>query len=80
MTDVVWDNGFLDANTKQVLYTKARAGLRETRVDARFLLGEIDKSGAEMNFTGTELLRRVDKQGGRGGRTGEPITKKFYVV
>jgi hypothetical protein len=37
--------------------------LRETHFEATFLLEEIDRSGAEMNFTGDELLRRVDKQG-----------------
>jgi hypothetical protein len=77
MADVVWDTGFLDAEAKHALFMKARAELRETHFDALFILEEIDKSGAKMNFTDAELLCRVDKQG-EEHRTGEPTTKKFY--
>jgi hypothetical protein len=54
---VVYDGDFLNSQSKNALFKKARNELRETHFDATFLLEEIDKSGAEMNFTGAELLR-----------------------
>jgi hypothetical protein len=41
------------------------------------LLEESDRSGAEIKFTGAELLRRVDKQG-KERRLGAAIDQKFY--
>jgi hypothetical protein len=62
LADVVYDGDFLNSQSKNVLFKKARDELRETHFDATFLLKEIDKSGAEMSFTRDELLRRVDEQ------------------
>jgi hypothetical protein len=77
VTDVVWEDDFLDAEAKRVLFFKTRAEIRETRFDAKLLLADIDKSVAWMNSTGAEILRRVDKKG-EEARTGKLITNKIY--
>jgi hypothetical protein len=77
VADVMWEDNSLDAEAKQALFSKARPEIRETHFDAQLLLAEIDKSGAEMNFTGAELLKRVDKKG-EEARTGKLITFFFY--
>jgi hypothetical protein len=77
ITDVVWGEAFLGSKAKDALFSKSRTDLCATHFDANFLLEEIDKSEAEMNFTGVELIRRVDKRG-EEKQTGKPITKKLY--
>jgi hypothetical protein len=78
LADVVYDGDILNSKSKNASFKKARDELRETHFDATFLLeeGKIDKSRAEMNFTGAKLLRRVDKQG-EERRSGAAIDKKF---
>jgi hypothetical protein len=63
IADVVWGKAFLGSKAKDALFSKARTNLRATHFDAIYLLEEIDKSGAEMKFTGVELLCHVDKRG-----------------
>jgi hypothetical protein len=62
IADIIWDNLFLGSKAKVALFSKAHTDLCATHFDANFLLEEIDKSGAKMNFTGLELLRRVEKR------------------
>jgi hypothetical protein len=57
LVGVVYDGDFLNSQSKNALFKKAADELRETHFDATFLLEEIDKPGAEMNFTGAQLLR-----------------------
>jgi hypothetical protein len=77
LADVVYDGDFLNSQSNNALFKKARDELREAHFGATFLLEEIDKLGAEMNCTGAELLRRVDTQGEKR-RPGAAIDKKIY--
>jgi hypothetical protein len=77
VSDVIYGGDFLDSQSKDALYKKAREESREMHVDATFCLEEIYKSGANMNFTRAERLHRVDKQG-EERRTGESIAKHVY--
>jgi hypothetical protein len=63
IADVDWDKAFLGAKAKDALFLKSCTELRATHFETKFLLDNIDKSGAEMNFTGAELLLRVNKRG-----------------
>jgi hypothetical protein len=76
LADVFYDGNFLNSQSKNALFKKARDELRETHFEATFLLEELDKSGAK-TITGAELLRRVDKKG-EERRSGAAIDKKFY--
>jgi hypothetical protein len=63
VSNVIYDGNFFDSQSKNALFKKAREELHETHFDANFLVEEIYKYGAKMNFTGAEPLHRVDKQG-----------------